>query len=441
MNALPPGSFSFAPRQTLRLIRHPDSYFREGFARHGDPFCARLLGDDVVVTSDPEGVREVFSADPDTFESQGSALLQPLLGSNSLLLIAGERHKRERRLLMPPLHGERMRAYGTLMQRIAREQLAGLAPGAKREAGAMARAISLEVIIRAVFGVEDPEQVQRYERLLVEYQDAYVPLLAVVPALRRPFGGLGPWAHFQRKAQELDTLLDAQLRERRAAGSAGMDVLSLLLAARDEAGQPMTDTEIKDELRTMLFAGHETTAIGMTWALYYLHRLPAVRARLEAELRALGPSPTPEALAQLPYLGAVCDEALRIHPVVHIVGRRLRRPFTLRGHTLPAGMGVVVAIVQAHANPEVYPEPEQFRPERFLERRFTPFEYMPFGGGARRCIGAAFALYEMRMVLGTLLAEHRFSLTHEAPVRPARRQVTMGPDGPVELRYLGPAAV
>jgi cytochrome P450 len=202
----------------------------------------------------------------------------------------------------------------------------------------------------------------------------------------------------------------------------------------------MTDTEVKDELRTLLVAGHETTATGLAWALYHLHRAPEALRRLEEELAPLGPEPEPEALARLPWLAAVCDEALRLHPVVHLVARRLRGPFTLRGYALPPGMGVMVSIVSIHADPAVYPEPERFRPERFLERRFSPFEYLPFGGGARRCIGAAFALYEMKVVLGTLLAAHCFALASERPVRPVRRNVTMAPDRDVALLYVGPVA-
>jgi cytochrome P450 len=200
----------------------------------------------------------------------------------------------------------------------------------------------------------------------------------------------------------------------------------------------MTDTEVKDELRTMLIAGHETTAIGMTWALHHLHRDPEARRRLEEELAPLGPKPEPEALTRLPWLSAVCDESLRLHPVIHLVTRKLRRPFTLRGYELPAGMGLMVAIIRIHAHPTVYPEPERFRPERFLERKYSPFEYLPFGGGNRRCLGAAFALYEMKVVLGSLLAAHRFESTQDTPIRPVRRHVTMSPDRDVVLRYSGP---
>lgn len=437
MSRPPPGSLAFSPLRSFRFIRDPDGFFRQGLARHGDPFRARLPTGNVVITASPEGAREVFTADPDTFEPQSHLLLEPVVGPASLLLLAGERHKRERRLLMPPFHGERMRAYGALMQECTRRQLEGRAPDTLLVAQQLTQAISLEIIIRAVFGVQEPERVRRYQEVLLDYLGSYTPPIALVKGLRRSFGGRGPWARFQRNVARLDALLSEELALRRASGEQRADILSLLLSARDEAGQPMLDSEVKDELRTMLVAGHETTAIGMAWALYHLHRTPEALRRLEEELAPLGPTPEPEALARLPWLSAVCDEALRLHPVVHLVTRRLRQPFTLRGYELPVGMGLMVSIIRIHADPAVYPEPERFRPERFLERRFSPFEYLPFGGGARRCIGAAFALYEMKVVLGTLLSAHRFALTSEQPVRPVRRNVTMAPERDVELRYRG----
>lgn len=438
MSRQPPGSLAFSPLNNLRFIRDPDAFFRRGLARHGDPFRARVPTGNVVVTATPEGAREVFTADPDTFEPQSQLLLEPVVGAASLLLLGGERHKRERRLLMPPFHGERMRAYGALMQECTRRLLEGRAPESVLVAQQLTQAVSLEIIIRAVFGVQEPERVRRYQEVLLDYLNSYTPPIALVKGLRRSFGGRGPWARFQRHVTRLDALLTEELALRRAsAGEPRADILSLLLSARDEAGQPMTDDEVKDELRTMLVAGHETTAIGMAWALYHLHRTPEALRRLEEELAPLGPSPEPEALARLPWLSAVCDESLRLHPVVHLVTRRVRKPFTLRGYELPVGMGLMVAIIRIHADPALYPEPERFRPERFLERKFSPFEYLPFGGGARRCIGAAFAQYEMKVVLGTLLAAHRFAATSDAPIRPVRRNVTMAPGRDVELRYLG----
>jgi cytochrome P450 len=423
--------------QSLRFMKDTAGFFRECVERYGDPFLAHLPMGPVAVTGHPEGLREIFSADPDTFAPMAHRVLEPVVGVNSMLLISGERHKRERRLLMPAFHGERMRAYGTLMQQTTRSALEAVRPGESLVALDATQAISLEIIIRAVFGVEEPERVRRFRDVLIAYGRSYTLPISMIPGLRRSFGGRGPWARFERNAQALDAMLNEQIARRRADGQQREDILSLLLSTRDEAGQPLTEQELKDELRTLLFAGHETTAIGMAWALYWVLRTPGVKQRLEQELGALGPQPEPEALMRLPYLGAVCDESLRLYPVVALTNRKLRAPFTLRGHAVPAGMGVVAAITLAHTSPTIFPEPEQFRPERFLERKYSPFEYLPFGGGARRCLGAAFALYEMKVVLGTMLSAHRFSLVDDRPIRPVRRHVTLAPEGGVPLRYEG----
>ncbi len=435
-----PSGPRITPIQTYRFIRKPSELFLDCRARYGDPFTLPLPMGNVVITGSPEGLREIFSADPSLFDSLGQLPLIPVVGENSLLLIGGQRHKRERKLLMPPFHGERMRAYGQLMRELTlRRSSTLLRPGTPLRAQDLTQAISLEVIIRAVFGIEEPERVRRYQEVLSAYLDSYTPLLIAAVPLRRSFGGVGPWARFQRHVAALDALLTEELATRRGHEAGHTDILSLLLAARDEDGQPMTDPELKDELRTLLIAGHETTALGMAWALHHLHHEPQTLQRLLEELAPLGPQPEPEALMKLPYLGAVCDESLRLHPIVIVVGRRTLAPFTLRGRELPPGTAIMGSIWLAHHDPATYPESQRFRPERFLERKFSPFEYLPFGGGARRCIGAAFALYEMRVVLGTLLATHRFSLAQgTTPERPVRRNVTFGPSQGAELVYAGP---
>ncbi|HSN99044.1 MAG TPA: cytochrome P450 [Candidatus Nanopelagicales bacterium] len=439
MSLLPPGPPM--PRlQTLLAMLDTPRFLRACARRYGDPFTLHLPVGRVVATGHPEGIREIFTADPAIFGTITQTTLKPVVGESSLLLLEGPRHRRERRLLMPPFHGDRMRAYGALMQEITLRRAAALPRGEELRGQDLTQGISLEVIIQAVFGVQEPGRVRRFQDAISEYFLAYTVPLMFLPKLRRPMAGLGPWDRFQVSAQRLEGLLDEEIAMRRASRAAHEDVLSLLLAARDEEGQPMTDGEIKDELRTMLIAGHETTAVGLAWALYYVHLLPEVRGRLLEELGGLGPTPSPEALAQSPYLSAVCDESLRIHPVVALAPRRTLAPFTLRGREIPVGMGVLAVIVLAHGDPALYPEPERFRPERFLERKFSPFEYLPFGGGHRRCVGAAFAQYEMKVALGSLLAAHRFSLVEQGAVKPVRRNVTFGPNTGVRLRYEGAAA-
>jgi cytochrome P450 len=435
---LPPGSRSTI-LQTLKYARDPFSTLRKAARRYGDPFTLKLLTDRMVVTQTPEGIREIFAAPPETFESIATALLAPLVGEHSVLLLDGARHKRERALIMPALHGARVKAYGELIQDIALRHAAAWKPGQYLAMQEIMQSISLEVILRAIFGVRHTTRVQTYMDLVPAYFQAFTSLLVFFPPLRRDFGGIGPWRHFKTVATRFEQLLTEDIAARREAPGVQDDILSLLLAARHEDGGPMTDEELRDELKTLLIGGHETTAIALAWAFYWLHRQPQVYQRLQAELGALGRTPDPSDLVQLPYLSAVCDEALRLYPVVPGVARKLRQPFTLRGHELPPGVAVYVAIALTHFDPTLYPDPMLFRPERFLERKYTPFEYLPFGGGARRCIGAAFAMYEIKIVLGSLLAHHRLALAEDKLVKPAPRTFTIGPKGGVKMVYQGSA--
>jgi cytochrome P450 len=268
--------------------------------------------------------------------------------------------------------------------------------------------------------------------------DAYTPPLLVLPGLRRPLGPLravSPWGRFTRTRDAVCALFSEEIAGRRRSGTEGReDILSLLMDAQYEDGSRLSEGELIDELRTLIVGGHDTTTTALVWALLHVHRTPAALAALREELAPLGPSPSADALTQATYLGAVCSEALRLHPVVPIVPRRAVLPFTFRGRQVAPGENVAVATTLLHTDPGVYPDPHRFSPERFLSKKYTPFEYAPFGGGARRCIGAAFGAYQMRIVLGTVVAATRFE-PHRGP-EPHRvlMNITMGPRGPVRLR-------
>ncbi|WP_224248476.1 cytochrome P450 [Hyalangium gracile] len=424
---------------TLRVIVNPIGVYQEWSARYGDPFLAKLPSGLLAITGNPEGIKEFFTADPNIFVPNTHTLIEPLLGTYSLLLLAGERHKRERQLLIPTFHGERMRSYGKLMQEITHRAMEGVRPGDQVLGLHLTQNISMEIIIRAVFGVEEAERVRSFVVAISDLTTSYGPVLAMWKSTRRSFAGLGPWDRFQERLASFNVMLMDQIQRRRASNAPGEDILSLLLSVRDEDGQPMTDEQIKDELRTFLLAGHETSAITMAWVLQWLHLYPEVREKLAQELAPLGSQPEAEKLARLPYLSAVVDETLRMCPVFPLTPRRLIAPFTLLGHQLPPGMGVAAAITLVHNNPTLYPEPQRFRPERFLERKYSPFEFIPFGGGARRCIGMAFANYEIKIVVGTLMAAYRFSLENPRPAKVVRRNLTLGPNTPIPMRYEGEA--
>lgn len=417
----------------VRYLRDPLGAMPALAKEHGDPFT--LPGKTpLVCTGDPEGIKAIYTAPPETLEPLSSDLAV-VLGPESLILIGGTEHRRKRKLMMPPFQGARMRAYGAAMQRLTEQHTAEWSPGRTVGAYAVAQQISLHVILEAVFGVRDPEGRAELGQQLLDLIEGFPPILVIMPALRRELGGVGPFAAFRRKQAVVHATLDTLIAEARRS-EPREDILSLLVGARYEDGEPMTDEDVRAQLLLLVLAGHETTAISIAWALYALHQAPAIDAleRLRAELRTLGPTPTPEMIAALPYLDAVCQETLRRFPLAPAPApRRLLQPLTLLGHTVPAGVGVAAAIGVTHLREDLYPEPLRFRPERFLERRFSPFEYLPFGGGARRCLGAALAAYEMRIVLGTLMHRFGLRLASDRPDPGKVRAANVGPAHGVEM--------
>lgn len=437
MSSLPAGPRGRL-RTTYRILSRPFEHMPRWQARYGDLLTVPTMNGDVVLAASPEGARAIFSAPPERFAPFGVNNLACLLGPGSMVLLGGERHRQERKLLMPPFHGDRMRAYARIMAEVTERHVAEAAASGPVRMQDVAQAISLEVIIRAVFGMQEAARARACADAVLAMIQAIHPALLFMPFLHRELGGIGPYARLRRRIEALDVLLREQIERARAAP--GEDILSLLVGARYDDGSPMGEAEMCDELRTLLFAGHETTAVSLAWAVDLVHRHPAALARLQGELDALGPDPDPARYAELPYLDAVCKESLRLYPVVTEVLRELRAPLQIGAHEIPAGLGVSPSILLIHRRPELYPEPAAFRPERFLERKFSPFEYLPFGGGHRRCIGAGFASFEMKVALGATLSGWRIQLEDATPPVPRRRNVTMAPRGGVPVHLVARAA-
>jgi cytochrome P450 len=429
--SLPPGPRSVL-LSTIEYLRDPYGTLLEGARRHGDPFRLPSFLGTLVITGDPEAVKTIFATDPDAFAAIGADLLAPVLGEHNLLLLSGERHRGMRKLQTPPFHGARMRAYGELILRVAEEQTARWPPHAAFDAHRTMQAISLEVILQAVLGLSEPAARREFQEAVIAVMAALKPSFMFFRGLRRELGGLSAWARFQRKAERITALLAAEVARRRADPRPREDILSLFVAARYDDGSALDDTTLFQQIINLIGAGHETTAGSLSFALHHIHRSPEVKRRL---LEELPPGPLdPEVVAQLPYLEAVCLETLRLDPVAPMIGRALLRPMTLKGYQLPAGTSVGIAVINVHRNRDLYPEPERFRPERFLGTTFPPSVYIPFGGGARRCLGAAFALYEMKLVLATVLRQPPLALVHDRPVRAVLRNTTVGPAGGVQMQ-------
>lgn len=439
MNPPLPGPRYFNPFTFLRSLSDPTDLMLRTRDRYGDTYRLPTVLGPVVVTGDPEGVRAIFSADADTFVPYQPDLTSPILGEASLVLVSGARHRRDRRLLSPPFQGARMRAYGAIMADSARRAVAAWTIGAPFEMLDTTQSISLDVILQAVIGLDHASpHGQAVREAVIRLMGSLRPQFIFLRWMRRDFFGLSSWARFKKAREHLDSVLFATMAQRRREPAERDDILSLMMSARYEDGGAMNDAQLRDELLTLLTAGHETTAVALAWALHWLHRDPDELGRVLAELDTLGPAPDAEAIASLPYLDAVCQETLRIHPVVPEVLRTLARPLRMLDWTLPAGTSVMASVIMLHSREDLYPEPMRFRPSRFLEHKFGPFEHIPFGGGARRCIGAAFALYEMKIVLATILRSHRLRLVSTSKVSPVRRGATMGPAGGIPMIYEGP---
>lgn len=433
---LPPGPVT-TPLQMFRVMFDPDTALLRMVRRYGDPLTDRSAGKPLVFSCTPEGAKQILTADPDTFAVPDPEFLTPILGEHSVLFLVGERHRSERKLINPHFHGDRMRAYGDTVREVAERHIAAWRVGETWSALDQMQSISLEVIIRTIFGVERA-RVPEFRAAVIEWVSSFSPLIVFFRGLRRDFLGHGPWARLQRARVAIDRMLDEEIASRRRVvsrdGTLGNDILSRLMAARYEDGSAMSDAQLRDELLTLLFAGHETTAISLAWVLYYLLSDPALYARVRAEVDALGSQPTAEAIVQLPLLSAVCNETLRLHPVVPILPpRRLQRPFHFMGYELPPDVMVSIGTLRLHKREDLYPKPYAFIADRFLNRTYSPFEYMPFGGGVRRCIGASFALYEMKIVLAMIVRSTQLSLATDKPVRDQRRNAVLGPSHNLKL--------
>ena len=420
MSVLPPGPPEPPLLQTLRWLLRPISFLESCRRRFGDAFSVRFLGfqTPMVMLSHPDAIRALYTVREHGLPPGRTVALLPIVGPRSLLLLEGREHLARRRLMLPPFHGERMRAYESIVRDAVARDVEGWPVGRPFAIHPHMQSITLDVILRAVFGVTDPARrarlAERLGRLLASTSSVGLQFGVL---LSRRLGGPDPLARLQALTRDIDALLAEEIAERRA--DPREDILSTLVTARFEGGGDMDDGEIRDQLMTLLLAGHETTATGLAWTFDLLLRHPPVLDRLVAEVDA----------GEETYLRAVVAESLRLRPVVPLAGRRLSSELRVNGHVLPPGTDVTPAIWLAHTRADRYPEPFAFRPERFLESAPATYAWIPFGGGVRRCLGAAFAEMEMRVALAEILRRRVLCPVSTAAERVARRNVTFSPSG------------
>ncbi|HUB99950.1 MAG TPA: cytochrome P450 [Solirubrobacterales bacterium] len=421
IQGLPPGPRMGRVLQTAIWSRQAQWMLRQSRARFGRMFTLRIAYEgDWVMVADPELVKQVFTGDPKIFHAgEGNQVLRPVLGDNSLLVLDEKPHISQRRLLLPPFHGERMQAYGEKMTEIAAREIESWPTGTPYALRPRMQAITLEIILETVFGVHERARLEPLRGALRDFLDLTTNPMLLAPLLLVGPDRINRVSAFRRRIDRVDELIGREIAERRADEGVAEreDILSMLVAARHEDGSPMSDAEIRDELLTLLVAGHETTATALSWAMERLVRHPEKLERLRDEAFA----------GEDAYLTATIQETLRLRPVIVLVIRKLTEPVQLGGYELPAGASVTPSIYLIHRDPEIYPEPDRFLPERFLDNPPGTYTWIPFGGGVRRCLGAAFAQFEMAVVLRELVKRHDVRPAKPAPERNFRRAITETP--------------
>jgi cytochrome P450 len=435
---MPPGPRGRV-RCSIRLAKDPINAVREWRAEYGDTFRVPILGGDWVVTCEPERIRQVFTnRDSEVFRSSFPDAAGRLLGPRSLPLTAGGEHPRDRKLMLPPFHGERMRVWARTMAEASRWAFLDT-DGHAVKALDHTRQATLDVILRVVFGVHDEDRRERFREAVKLWLSSFNPILIFLPILQHDWLGLSPYARFRRRSEHLNALLREQIAVVRASPGSTDDVLAMLVEARYDDGEGMDDAKLVDNLRTLLFAGHDTTAVTLAWAIELVHRHPSVLTRLRAELDTLGDAIEPDALTRLPYLDAVIDETLRFRPPGDVL-RTLRMPWTFGEWRLAPNTTININSHLLHFDDQHWDRPFEFVPERFLASPPSPNVFVPFGGGSRRCLGATFARYELPIMLGTLLREFEFELLDER-VEWNRGRAILEPLGGVNVRVRRRSAV
>jgi cytochrome P450 len=422
---LPPGPTLPAPVQLVAFWKRPASSLERLRQQYGSRITVQLpFQPPFVMLSDPEEIKELFTAPADVLHpGEGARILEPVVGPNSVILLDGTTHLEQRKLLLPAFHGEKMQRLAGLMTELAQDEVESWPRDRALALHPRLQRLTLEIILRTVFGLEQGPRLNELRDLLTEVLAFGENPLSVLPAVQRVLSRLGgPLGRFNELVEQADRLVYELIEERRANGRrAGDDVLALLLSAKHEDGSPMSSQELRDELMTALVAGHETTASQLAWAFERLAREPAALDRLVAELDA-GESED--------FLVATINEILRLKPVLpNAEPRMVKQPVTIGGFEYPPGVLLLASAFLVHHDPGIYPDPYAFRPERFLGKTPGTYTWIPFGGGRRRCLGASFAVQEMRIVLREVLTRHELAPASEQPERTARRSITFSPAG------------
>jgi cytochrome P450 family 110 len=429
--------------QVYQWGTRPTNFLDRCTQRYGEIFMTQWPGSPpIVFVSNPKAIEQIYTAPSEMFNiAETYEVLRPLVGDQSLMSMDGKPHERQRSLVMPSLHGGRLRSYGKLMCDLTEQMMQQWKPKEVINMSSWADNISMNVMFRVVFGSGQGDRLVKLQEKISEILDLFSSPIIVLHVLRqslqKDLGAWSPWGRFLRLRQEVDELLYAEIaRRHQQPQSEATDVLSLLMEARDERGEAMSDRELRDEVMTVL-SGKGVAATAIIFGLYSLLKHPEVCQRLREELDSIRDPLDTSAIAKLPYLTAISQETLRLYPLSVVAMRVATTSFKLMGYEIPAGAHVYANIHSLHHRQDLYPNPEQFKPERFLERQFASYEYSPFGGGHRRCIGYAFAPFQMKLVLATIVSHYQLQLTDSRPFNLVRHAAGVAPDRAIAMKVTG----
>ncbi len=430
----PPGPDIHPMRLMWQWIRTPFEFLERTHRDFGDVFTIFWPGvpDGLVAISDPAIIKEVFALGPDEAHAgEANVVLKPFLGASSLLLLDGAPHLRHRKMILPAFHGGRMLAYGKTMTDLANDAIDRLPVGKPFRAHAPMQAFTMQVIVRTVFGVESGPRFTELAEILTKSLDASAWPGLLFPFMQHDLGPLSPWGRWVRLRDRASELIRGEIRRARAArGESRKDVLAMMLEAKDEKGEPLAEDEIHDELVTLLVAGHETTATSLAWALRWV--LPNRKLLGEMRDEIATANEDPAKIAKLELLDDVVRETLRLQPVIPMVGRVLQQPMRIGKWDLKTGSLVAPVIHLVHRRESIYPRATEFNPRRFRSLKPAAWEFLPFGGGLRKCVGAAFAIYEMKMMLAAILPRVEMHLAQK-DVKVSRRSITLTPSNGLQV--------
>jgi cytochrome P450 len=428
---LPPGPKVPASLQMAGSWLRPTTVSLRARERYGKRFSVRLLGQPpFVVLSDPEDIKQVFQAPPEVLHpGEGARILEPIVGPNSVILLDEKPHLEQRKLMLPAFHGDAMQSLAELMTELTEREIATWPHEQPIALHPRLQQLTLEIVLRAVFGLEQGAQLDRLRELLTQVLEFAENPISLLPFAQRALVGRGPVGRLEKLGEETDQLIFELIDERRREDAHGPDVLTLLLSAKHEDDSPMSPSELRDELVTALVAGHETTASQLAWGFELLSRKPDVTARLARELEE-----DPDSA----YLTATIHEIMRLRPVLMNAEPRLvKQQVEIGGVSYPPGAVLIASAYLVHHDPDIYPQPNAFRPERFLEseggKAPGTYTWLPFGGGRRRCLGASFAMLEMKIVLREVIQKNLLVAVGEKPERARRRSITISPSRGCEL--------